>query len=183
MTSEQELIEGCKKGKHSAFETLYNQYAKKMMAIALRYCNTTFEAEDLVQEAFIKVFEKIHSFDHKGSFEGWLKRVLVNHSINHYYKTNKERKFEDSTEIDIPDESVGNIFSKLSSDELLGALKQLPYGYRTVFNLYVIEGYNHREIAELCNINEGTSKSQLAKAKAMLKELIIKKFCITDERA
>jgi RNA polymerase sigma factor (sigma-70 family) len=76
-----------------------------------------------------------------------------------------------------------NIFSKLSNDELMGVLKQLPYGYRTVFNLYVIEGYNHREIAELCKINEGTSKSQLAKAKVMLKDMISKKFCITDERA
>jgi RNA polymerase sigma factor (sigma-70 family) len=174
MISEQDLIEGCKKGSHSAFEALYNKYAKRMMAIALRYCNTTFEAEDIVQETFIKVFEKINTFDSKGSFEGWLKRVLVNYSINYFHKTNKERKFEDATEMELPDESVGNIFSKLSNDELLGLLRSLPYGYRTVFNMFVIEGYNHKEIGEICNISEGTSKSQLAKAKTMLKGLVQK---------
>jgi RNA polymerase sigma factor (sigma-70 family) len=182
MISEQDLIEGCKKGNHSAFETLYTKYAKKMMAIALRYCNTTFEAEDLVQETFIKVFEKISTFDNKGSFEGWVKRVLVNNSINHFHKTSKERTFEDVSEIELPDDSVGNIYSKISNEELLEVLKTLPYGYRTVFNLYVIEGYNHKEIGEICTISEGTSKSQLAKAKAMLKGLVLKKFCITDGR-
>lgn len=183
MTSEQDLIEGCKKGKHSAFEALYTKYAKRMMAIALRYCNTTFEAEDIVQETFIKVFEKIGSYDHKGSFEGWLKRVLVNHSINHYHKTSKEKWVEDSAEIEIADENAVAVFSKISNDELMEVLKTLPYGYRTVFNLYVIEGYTHKEIGELCSISEGTSKSQLAKAKAMLKELISKKYCVPNERA
>ncbi len=106
----------------------------------------------------------------------------MNHAINHFHKTSKERNVEDSSEMEIADESIGSIFSKISNDELMEVLKKLPYGYRTVFNLYVIEGYNHREIAEVCNINEGTSKSQLSKAKAMLKELMIKNFCITDER-
>ena len=182
MISEQDLIEGCKKGKHSAFEALYTKYARKMMAIALRYCNTTFEAEDIVQETFIKVFEKINTYDNKGSFEGWLKRVLVNYSINHFHKTTRERGFEDVAEMELQDDSVGNIFSKISNEELLEVLKILPYGYRTVFNLYVIEGYNHKEIGEICEISEGTSKSQLAKAKAMLKELVVKKFCISDGR-
>ncbi len=182
MTSEQDLIEGCKKGKHSAFEALYTKYARRMMAIALRYCNTTFEAEDLVQETFIKVFEKINTYDHKGSFEGWLKRVLVNHSINHFHKTSKERNFEDSSEIEIADESIGSVFSKISNDELMDVLRSLPYGYRTVFNLYVIEGYNHKEIGEMCKISEGTSKSQLSKAKVMLKDLVFKKCFITNER-
>ena len=182
MISEQDLIEGCKKGNRKAFESLYTMYSKRMMAIALRYCNTTFEAEDIVQETFIKVFEKINTFDNKGSFEGWLKRVLVNYSINHFHKTTSERNFEDVSEIELADENVGNVFSKISNDELLDILKTLPYGYRTVFNLYVIEGFNHKEIGEMCKISEGTSKSQLAKAKSMLKTLVVKKFCITDER-
>ena len=182
MISEQDLIEGCKKGNRKAFETLYTMYSKRMMAIALRYCNTNFEAEDIVQETFIKVFEKINSFDSNGSFEGWLKRVLVNYSITNYHKTYKEKKFEDVSELEVADESVGNVFSKISNEELLELLQTLPYGYRTVFNLYVIEGYNHKEIGELCTISEGTSKSQLAKAKMMLKALVIKKYCITDER-
>ncbi len=182
MISEKDLIEGCKKGNHSAFESLYTKYAKKMMAIALRYCNTTFEAEDLVQETFVKVFEKIGTFDNKGSFEGWLKRVLVNYSINHFHKISKERGFEDVSEIELPDDSVENIYSKISNEELLNVLKTLPYGYRTVFNMYVIEGYNHKEIGEICKISEGTSKSQFSKAKVMLKELVLKKFCIADGR-
>ncbi len=182
MISEQDLIEGCKKGNSKAFETLYTKYSKRMMAIALRYCNTTFEAEDIVQETFIKVFEKIDTFDSSGSLEGWLKKVLVNYSITYFHKTSKDRGFEDVSEIELVDESVGNVFSKISNEELLDILKTLPYGYRTVFNLHAIEGYNHKEISELCKITEGTSKSQLAKAKAMLKGLVIKKFCITDER-
>lgn len=174
MTSDQDLIEGCKKGKHSAFEALYTKYAKRMMAIALRYCNTTFEAEDIVQESFIKVFEKINTFDSKGSFEGWLKRIVVNLSINNFHKTSKERAFENTSETEIADEHAITVLSELSNTELLSTLKLLPLGYRTVFNLYAIEGYSHKEIAELCQINEGTSRSQLAKAKIMLKEILVK---------
>ncbi|MDB5257284.1 MAG: polymerase, sigma-24 subunit, subfamily protein [Chitinophagaceae bacterium] len=179
MTPDQDLIEGCKEGKHSAFEALYTKYAKRMMAIALRYCNTTFEAEDIVQESFIKVFEKISTFENKGSFEGWLKRIVVNYSINHFHKTSKERAFEDSSEIEIPDEQVIPVLSELSNTDLLSTLKLLPLGYRTVFNLYVIEGYSHKEIAALCKINEGTSRSQLAKAKILLKEIVLKHSYVT----
>ncbi|MDB5274538.1 MAG: polymerase, sigma-24 subunit, subfamily protein [Chitinophagaceae bacterium] len=182
MTSDQDLIEGCKKGKHSAFEALYTRYAKRMMAIAMRYCNTTFEAEDIVQEAFIKVFEKIKTFENKGSFEGWLKRIVVNYSINHFHKTSKERAFEDSSEIELADEQAVSILSELSNNELLFTLKLLPLGYRTVFNLYVIEGYSHKEIAGLCKITESTSRSQLTKAKVLLKELLVKNSYVTHER-
>jgi len=174
MTSEIDLIEGCKKGNHASFEALYNKYAKKMMAIALRYCNTTFEAEDLVQETFIKVFHKIKTFENKGSFEGWLKRILVYNAINHFHKIKKEREFVDTATTEIIDTDSAFIFEKISTEELLSILKSLPIGYRTVFNLYVIEGYTHKEIAELCNINEGTSKSQLSKARAMLQEMVSK---------
>jgi RNA polymerase sigma factor (sigma-70 family) len=180
MLSDEQLIEGCKKGKHSAYEALYIKYSKRLMAIALRYSNTTFEAEDLVQETFIKIFERISSFDHKGSFEGWLKKVMVNNAINYYHKTSKERGFEDSSELNIANESFDDIFSKISNNELLEILKKLPFGYKTVFNLYVIEGYTHKEIGEICQINEGTSKSQLAKAKNMLKELLAKHYYIAN---
>jgi len=179
MTSDQDLIEGCKKGKHSAFEALYTKYAKRMMAIAVRYCNTTFEAEDIVQESFIKVFEKIGAFENKGSFEGWLKRIVVNLSINNFHKTSKERLFENTAVIEIPDEQVIPVLSEFSTTDLLATLKLLPLGYRTVFNLYVIEGYSHKEIAELCKINEGTSRSQLAKAKILLKEILLKHSYVT----
>ena len=179
MTPDQDLIEGCKKGKHSAFEALYTKYAKRMMAIALRYTNTTFEAEDIVQESFIKVFEKINSYENKGSFEGWLKRIVVNYAITTYHKTSKERSFENSSEIEIPDHQEMPIFTDLNPVDLMSSLKLLPMGYRTVFNLYVIEGYSHKEIAELCKINEGTSRSQLAKAKVLLKEILLQHSYVT----
>jgi len=179
MSSDQDLIEGCKKGKHCAFEALYTKYAKRMMAIALRYCNTTFEAEDIVQDAFIKVFEKINTFENNGSFEGWLKRIVVNYSINNFHKTSKERAFEDATEIELADEQAISVLSQLSNNELMASLQMLPLGYRTVFNLYVIEGYSHKEIAELCKINEGTSRSQLAKAKNLLKEILVQHSDVT----
>lgn len=179
MTSDQDLIEGCKKGKHSAFEALYTKYAKRMMAIALRYANTTFEAEDIVQESFIKAFEKINSFESKGSFEGWLKRIVVNYAINNFHKTSKERHFENSAEIEIADEQEMPILTDLTTNDLMSSLQLLPLGYRTVFNLYVIEGFSHKEIAELCKINEGTSRSQLAKAKVLLKEILIQHSYVT----
>lgn len=179
MTSDQDLIEGCKKGKHSAFEALYTKYAKRMMAIALRYANTTFEAEDIVQESFIKVFEKINSFESKGSFEGWLRRIVVNNAINNFHKTSKERDFENSSEVEIADEQEMPVLTDLTTTDLMSSLKLLPLGYRTVFNLYVIENYSHKEIAELCKINEGTSRSQLAKAKVLLKEILIQHSYVT----
>jgi RNA polymerase sigma factor (sigma-70 family) len=178
MTSEQDLIIGCKKGSHSAFEALYTKYAGRMMAIALRYCNTTFEAEDMVQETFIKVFERIKDFDTNKSFVAWLTRVLINHCIDHYHRSNDERIAENNAAVEQNNESLEDV-SRITNEELMEALKKLPFGYKTVFNLYVIEGYTHKEIAEVCEISEGTSKSQLSKAKVMLKELLSKNFCVS----
>jgi RNA polymerase sigma-70 factor (ECF subfamily) len=153
----------------------------KMMAIAQRYCNTTFESEDVLQEAFIKVFKKIGTFDGKGSFEGWLKRVVVNTAINHYHQTYKEKLNVDYDSVKESD-GLPDAVSRLSNEELLNVIKELPDGYRMVFNLYVIEGYTHKEIGELLSINEGTSKSQLAKAKNMMRKLLYKYNFVTDEQ-
>ena len=180
MTSEAALIEECKQGKHSAFEALYTKYASRLMAIALRYCTTTFEAEDLVQETFILVFQKIKLFEGKGSFEGWLKTVLVRTAINNFHKTKHERHQEDSANYEDHALDHETVLSKLSNDELLRVVRTLPCGYRTVFNLYVIEGYTHKEIGALCGITEGTSKSQFSKAKAMLKALLLKEHYISQ---
>ncbi|MBX9852544.1 MAG: RNA polymerase sigma factor [Cytophagaceae bacterium] len=173
MTDEQ-LIEGCKQGKHAAFEALYKKYATRMMAIAQRYCNTTFEGEDILQDAFIKVFKKIDTFDSKGSFEGWLRRVVVNTSINHYHQTYKQKLNVDYDYVPDTENISPDAISKLSNEELLNVIQELPEGYRMVFNLYVMEGYTHKEIGDLLNINEGTSKSQLAKAKNMIRRLLCK---------
>jgi RNA polymerase sigma-70 factor (ECF subfamily) len=181
MTDEQ-LIEGCKRSEHKAFEALYKKYAMRMMAIAQRYCNTTFESEDVLQEAFIKVFQKINSFDSKGSFEGWLKRVVVNTAINHYHQTYKQKLQVEVEKADIHETILPDAVSKMSNEELLSVIKELPEGYRMVFNLYVIEGYTHKEIGEMLNISDGTSKSQLAKAKNMIKRLLIKYNYVADEQ-
>jgi RNA polymerase sigma-70 factor (ECF subfamily) len=180
--TEKELIEGCKKGKHRAFEALYRKYAMKMMAIALRYCNTTFEGEDILQESFIKVFQKIHTFDQKGSFEGWLKRVVVNTAINYYHQTYKHKFQIDYHSLPTESDSVlPDVISRMTNEELLQIIRDLPEGYRMVFNLYVIEGYNHKEIGEMLGVTEGTSKSQLFKAKEIIKKLLYKYNFVTHE--
>ncbi|MCU0429496.1 MAG: RNA polymerase sigma factor [Cytophagaceae bacterium] len=172
MNDESSLLEGCKRNEQSAYEALFRRYAGKMLAVARRYSKTNFEAEDLVQESFIKIFQKIHMFENKGSFEGWIKRIVVNTALNHFDKTKKEHYHVDiQTSVDIPDTQLESIFERLSNEELLQILQELPEGYRMVFNLYVIEGYTHKEIGEMLDISEGTSKSQLFKAKAMLHKL------------
>ena len=181
MTDEQ-LIDGCKKAQQSAFEALYKRYAMRMMAIAQRYCNTTFESEDVIQEAFIKVFQKIGTYDHKGSFEGWLKRVVVNTAINHYHQTYKQKFQVEIEKAVIPESDIPDAVSRMSNNELLALIKELPDGYRMVFNLYVLEGYTHKEIGEMLKISDGTSKSQLAKAKNMIRRLLIKYNFVTDEQ-
>lgn len=171
---EKELISACKEGNRVAFETLYKRYAGRLLAMASRYTHTSFEAEDIVQETFIRVFQRIGQYEHKGSFEGWLKRILVTTAINHYHSTKKEREQEDVQDMELQDQAAEEVIDKISADELLGFIQQLPQGYRMVFNLYVLEGYTHKEIAALMEVEEGTSKSQLSKARNMLKELLLK---------
>jgi RNA polymerase sigma-70 factor (ECF subfamily) len=182
MISEEELIEGCKQQKHAYFHALYTKYAMQLMSIAMRYSNTTFEAEDILQEAFIKIFTNIHSYAYSGSFEGWLKRIVVNTAIKQYhknanYKISNLHDIGKATEVDCSDS-----LDKMSTDELIKLIQQLPEGYRLVFNLYEIEGYSHKEIAQLLNISEGTSKSQLHKAKQYLQKLLLKFDYSTYER-
>lgn len=172
MNDENSLIEGCKKNEPSAYEALFRKYAGKMLAIARRYAKTNFEAEDLVQDSFIKIFQRINTFDNKGSFEGWIKRIVVNTAITQYDKSKSEISVDPTTDgIEVSDNQLEDIFAKLSNDDLVKILNELPNGYKLVFNLYVIEGYNHKEIGEMLNISEGTSKSQLFRAKAMLQKL------------
>lgn len=144
----------------------------------MRYCYTTFEAEDILQEAFIKIFNSIQTYEYKGSFEGWLKRVLVTTAINHYHKNKSKQSQTDHHFIEEESDDVIDIISKMSTDELLSVIQTLPDGYRIVFNMYVIEGYTHKEIGELLTISEGTSKSQLAKGRMLLKNKLIQKGII-----
>jgi RNA polymerase sigma-70 factor (ECF subfamily) len=171
--AEADIIAGCLRNSAKHQEALYQKYASKMMAVCLRYAYTNFEAEDIFQEAFVKVFSKLNSYENKGSFEGWIRHIFVNTALNHYSKNKKHYQQADIVEqIDVSYEEV-DIISRLSHEELLAIIRELPEGYRLVFNLSVLEGYTHKEIGTLLGINEGTSKSQLSKAKAILQKKLL----------
>ncbi len=166
--TEAELIKGCQKGSGLHQQALYQQYHRKMFGVCLRYTNKQEDAEDVLQEAFIKVFKHINGFRGNGSFEGWIRRIMVHTSIEHYRK--RSRYFmvdiDQANEVELDADQL----SEMSRDEILDLVQGLPTGYRTVFNLYAIEGYPHKEIAEMLGISVGTSKSQFSRAKALLKE-------------
>jgi RNA polymerase sigma factor (sigma-70 family) len=169
--TENEIIQGCLENKASAQEKLYTLYSRRMMAICLRYTRSRFEAEDIFHEAFVKVFRNIHTWQ-GGSFEGWMRRIFVNTAINHYRQNRKYFDHVDSSYAETMLSSTDNVIAELSNQDLLETVSRLPEGYKLVFNLHVVEGYNHNEIAEMLGIAEGSSKSQLSKAKAHLQKLI-----------
>lgn len=168
-----DIIKGCKGKDEKAFEILYKKYYRILLGIALRYSRDTAEAEDILQDSFIKIFNSIESFNTKGSFEGWMKRIVQNTAINSYKSNLKfDLHVAITDEIDVGDDSFTSGFESFSNKEILILLNQLPEGYRVVINLFFIDGYSHQEISELLNISIGTSKSQLFKAKAYLKNLL-----------
>lgn len=175
------LIEEYKKGSIAAFETLYKKYASKMKWVAFRYVNDSSLAEDILQEAFVKVFKKIETYTNTGSFEGWLRRTVVNTAINHYNSIKKENErmaeFGASAENENSSENIEEE-DNYTLQELMDAVNMLPEGYKVVFNLYAIDQYSHKEIAEALNISEGTSKSQLFKARSFLKKILKEKKTI-----
>lgn len=166
----EQLIEKCIRQDAKAQSQLYKQYASKLFSLCLKYSKNYAEAEDNLHDAFITVFSKIDQYKNKGSFEGWLKRIAINTSLQRYrenvgvFDIVNEGNIEDVT-VDINDESIG-------IDFLLKIIQELPDRYRLVFNLYVLDGYSHVEISELINVSEGTSKSNLARARMILKEKI-----------
>jgi RNA polymerase sigma factor (sigma-70 family) len=171
--AEEEIIAGCKQEKAAAQEKLYQLYSGRMMAVCVRYTRSRFEAEDIFHEAFVKVFKNINTYN-GGSFEGWVRRIFVNTAINHYHKDRKYQGHLDYSTVEESTPTEDDIISTISGQELLAVINQLPEGYRLIFNQYVVEGFNHREIADMLNIAEGTSKSQLAKAKSQLKKKLQK---------
>ncbi len=177
------LIEEYKRGSINAFETLYKKYASKMKGVAFRYLNDSFIAEDIVQEAFVKVFKKIKDFQPTGHFEAWLRRVVVNTAINYYLSLKKENEKKAEFSLSPENESTDNFEEDdlYSLEELTTAVNMLPSGYKMVFNLYAIDEYTHKEIAEKLQITEGTSKSQLFKARAFLKSVLQNKKIIQND--
>jgi RNA polymerase sigma-70 factor (ECF subfamily) len=173
MDEYRELIEGCVRGERKSQAQLYKKFSGILFAICLRYASNRVEAQDVLQEVFVRVFSNIRSFSFDGSFEGWLKRIAVNTSITHYRKNLKHAYQEDvdSAALGISDTDYLN--PEYTAEELTLCIQKLPLGYRTVFNLYVLEGWMHKEISDHLGIDINTSKSQLSRAKVFLqKELI-----------
>jgi RNA polymerase sigma factor (sigma-70 family) len=169
--NDSDLIRGSIAGDPKMQEALYQKYASKMYAVCLRYAGNNDDAQDLLQEGFIKVFRNLEKFRHEGSFEGWMRRVFVNTSIEQYLKKVHMNSISEQEERGIEDASV-SVLDQLAERDIIQLVQDLSPGYRAVFNLYVIEGYSHKEIGELLSISEGTSKSQLARAKAILQKKV-----------
>jgi RNA polymerase sigma-70 factor (ECF subfamily) len=167
-TIEADVIEGCLRGDRKAQRQLYNQYAGRFLAICIRYVKDRDLAEDVMIEGFMKIFEKLPQFESKGSFEGWMKRIMVTQSLL-TLRNNKNLSMEVHIEDDDELVEASYEFNHLETGELLKMVEELPIGYRTVFNLYAIEGYSHKEIRDMLGISENTSKSQLSRARALLK--------------
>jgi RNA polymerase sigma factor (sigma-70 family) len=171
LITEPDLIQGCVEGNRRMQEILYQRFSPKMYAVCLRYAGNTDDAQDLLQEGFIKVYNNLQKFRSEGSFEGWIRRIFVNTSIEHFRRKSKLRTVQETEETGIEDKSL-TALDHLGEKDILNLIRELSPGYRTVFNLYVVEGYAHKEIAEMMGISEGTSKSQLARAKNILKDLV-----------
>jgi RNA polymerase sigma factor (sigma-70 family) len=188
MTVPKKIIRQCKKYDIKAQEYIFNKYAPELLKICFRYIKNKAKAEDVMQDAFITIFSKIKQYKGTGSFEGWIKRITLNTALTQLRKDKKEIISEDfdnyeaetqskERKKDFNPEDYQSVieYAKFKQCELIETMNELPEGYKTVFNLYVIEGYKHKEIAEELGISEGTSKSQLLRARTKLKELLYKK--------
>ncbi|MEQ9167921.1 MAG: RNA polymerase sigma factor [Fulvivirga sp.] len=171
MDSEKALIQGCIKGDRKAQKQLYDQFAGRMLVVAMRYSKSDLEAEDIIQEAFIKIFEKIKTFREESRLGFWIKRIVVNTALNH--QRSKLYMFPMVDVQELNNNSDGDFsLSNYHFKELLAFIKELPSGCQIIFNLYAIEGYSHQEIAKMLDISIGTSKSQYFRAKELLKARI-----------
>lgn len=169
--TEKTLIKDCLSFNRDAQKKLYDLYSAKMLGVCRRYTRTYEDAEDVMITGFFKVFSKMHQYSHNGSFEGWIRRIMVNESLMFLRK-----KVHFAEEVDLNNLPISEkitVEDELSAKEILKLLEQLPLGYRTIFNLFVVEGFKHKEIAEQLGISINTSKSQLIQAKKRLKALVI----------
>ena len=169
--AESDLISGCMEGNRRMQEELYKRFSPRMYAVCLRYAGSSEEAEDILQEGFIKIFKKLDSFRGEGSFEGWIRRIFVNTSIEHFRRKRYLQPVTEKEENTLEGNSLSAL-DGLAEKDILGLVRQLSPGYRTVFNMYVVEGYTHKEIGDMLGISEGTSKSQLSRAKVILQDMV-----------
>lgn len=176
--SENEMIEGCKKGDRHAQKLLYDRFSGKMFALCCRYVKDKMEAEDILLTAFTKILDRIGQYKNEGSFEGWIRKVMVNESLS-YLRKNKSMYVETDIEAVDKEPNYEKLENHLEAQDLLKLISELPSGYRIVFNMFAIDGYSHKEIGEQLGINENTSKSQLSRARIVLQ----KKLLALDEVA
>ena len=169
--SENDLINGCMEDNRRMQEELYRRFSPRMYAVCLRYAGNAEEAEDILQEGFIKVFKKLDSFRREGSFEGWVRRIFVNTAIEHFRRKRYLMPVTEKEENTIEGKYT-SVLDELGAKDIMALIQKLSPGYRTVFNMYVVEGYTHKEIAEMLGISEGTSKSQLSRAKVILQDMV-----------
>ena len=176
--TEEAILKGCLQNDPAAQKELYNRYSPKMLSVCYRFAHNREDAEDMLQEGFIKIFSQMHTFGNRGAFEGWIRRIIVHTCIN---ILKKNKKFNESVDIIhatgamVREESVPSI---VQAKQIVECIRMLPIGYRTVLNLYAIEGYSHREIGIMLDIEESTSRSQYTRAKAMLEEILVRKKII-----
>ena len=180
--TEEAILSGCLQNDAGAQRELYTRYSPKMLSVCYRFAHNREDAEDMLQEGFIKVYSQVHTFQNKGAFEGWIRRIMVHTCINHL---KKNKKFNESVDIiyangvQIREESVPSI---VQAKQIVECIRLLPLGYRTVLNLYAIEGYTHKEISTMLDVEESTSRSQYTRAKQMLEDILIRKNIIQPSR-
>ncbi|HEX6334119.1 MAG TPA: RNA polymerase sigma factor [Flavisolibacter sp.] len=173
--TEEAILQGCLQNNAAAQRALYEKYSGKMLVVCYRYGHNREDAEDMLQEGFIKVFSQIHTFENRGALEGWIRRIIVHTCINNLKKNKRFNESVDiihATALQVREESIPSI---MQAKEVVDCIRMLPIGYRTVLNLYAIEGYSHREISNMLDIEESTSRSQYTRAKSMLEEILVRK--------
>ena len=167
--TENELIALCIKGDRTACRQLFSLYSGKMMALCYRFSRDKSEAEDMLQEGFVRIFDKLDLYSGQGTLESWMRRVMINNALKYKQKHVAKYNYSEIENFHVYDPNP-SIIDELSKEEIMTLIQSLPSGYKTVFNLYVIEGYSHKEIADLLDIGESTSRSQLVKARSLLRE-------------
>jgi RNA polymerase sigma-70 factor (ECF subfamily) len=180
--SEQELIKGCLNGIPAFQRSLYKRYAGKMLMVCMRYASNREEAEDVLQEGFVTVFEKLSTFKMQGSLEGWVRRIMVNKSIENYRKVTRIYPVLDIEDVEDKFVSSEDVLSNIAAKDLLNMIHELPPMYKMVFNLYVFEGMSHKDISAQLGIAEGTSKSNLSDARNLLKKKITHSMMVAKKQ-
>jgi len=179
--SENELIKGCLQRDRTAQKLLYDTFSSKMFGLCYRYVKNSMEAEDIVVTAFTKIFNKIDQFKGEGSFEGWIRRIVVNEALG-FLRKNKPLYLETDLDRVDRDPKYNQLSDHLEAEDLIAMIQELPTGYRIVFNLYAIDGYSHKEIAQQLGINENTSKSQLSRARVYLQKILAENDWVSNQK-